>query len=79
MPRVKKRSTAPASWYRAFSANLRRLRAESGLTQVQLAEAIGMTAGAIGHIEAGDTRAIPAHRLRATVDALGCTLEELLP
>ena len=58
-----------------FNANLRRIRKEKGITQEQLAEAVGVTAQAVSKWE---TNSYPdAQLLPAVAKRLGVTIYEL--
>jgi putative transcriptional regulator len=63
--------------------NLKQIREAAGITQADLAEAIGMTQGAIGHYESG--RRTPGVReCRLILAALRkrkvkCTFDQLFP
>ncbi len=59
------------------SRAIRRLRNTAGLTQVELAEKIGVSQGSLSAYESGkDTPSIKT--LIRIADALGCTLDELV-
>lgn len=49
-----------------------------GLSQQQLAAALGITQGAVGHIES-ERRAMPVHVLVGIAAALGCDVNDLIP
>lgn len=55
---------------------IREARREAGLTQKELADAIGVTEPAISHYETG-RRQVTVSKLVAIAMALGCTLDEL--
>jgi transcriptional regulator with XRE-family HTH domain len=61
-----------------YGARLARLRAAAGLSQSELARALGVQPGAINHIEAGRVRP-RADKLRALAMALGVSLEKVVP
>ena len=55
---------------------IRKLRKSAGLTQVQLAEKVGVTQATVSDWERGDY--FPgAQKLPALADALGCTVNDL--
>jgi transcriptional regulator with XRE-family HTH domain len=59
------------SWYKVFMfLQVRRARKEAGLTQEQLASAIGVTARAVAHWEAG-AREPRGKSLKALAEATG--------
>ena len=61
-----------------YGARLARLREAAGLSQSELARALGVQPGAINHIEAG--RVLPrADKLRALALALGVNPEMVVP
>lgn len=60
-----------------FSANLKRIRTDKGLTQKKLAELSGLTIRAIGHYET-DVKNPPADCLIALASALNLSVDELL-
>lgn len=62
----------------SFAERLRAKRAESGLTQAQLARKSGVTRGAISQWETGDVQRVDATPLLRWARALGTTLEYLL-
>lgn len=55
---------------RIVAANIRRLRREHHLTQTELAEAVGLTAGRISQIEGGEVD-LPTGKLIEIANALG--------
>ena len=55
---------------------IREARREAGMTQKELAAAIGVTEPAISHYETGRRR-VPVSLLVPITDALGCKLEDL--
>lgn len=64
-------------------SNLKQIRESAGMTQAELASAIGMTQGAIGHYESGrrtpglaECRLILAALKKRKVK---CTLDQLFP
>ena len=61
-----------------FGERLRDLRRKRELTQEQLAVALGVTRGQIGHLETG-TRGISVPDAVKLAKALGVTLDELIP
>ena len=61
-----------------FSKNLKRLRESKGMSQAELARAVGVHPSMISLLESGATK--PAYdTLLAILLALGVTLEELEP
>ena len=61
-----------------YGARIARLREAAGLTQSDLARALGVQPGAINHIEGG--RVLPrADRLRSLAAALGVTPGRVVP
>jgi putative transcriptional regulator len=59
-----------------FKTTLKQLRKKAGLTQTELAQAIGTSQGAVGHYETG-IKAPKLGKLPAIVNALGVTVAEL--
>lgn len=59
-------------------ANLRRLRERAGLSQRQLAHRIGVCQPRIAEIESGRVRSPRVVILLRLIDALGCTLDQLV-
>lgn len=59
-----------------FSVNLKRIRLESGLTQGQLADMVGMVNSNISHFEGGRAANQPA--LIKLADALNVSVDELI-
>ena len=53
-------------------------REQAGMTQEQLANILGVTSGAISHIE-NDKRRITLDKLDAIIQALGCKFTDILP
>lgn len=63
--------------YKDIGARIRAVRKERGLTQEQLAEAVGVGTTHISHIETGHT--IPSLQvLIGIINELGCSADELL-
>ena len=56
--------------------NIRRYRKSRGMTQAQLAEAVGLTEGAVRHYESG-IRAVKPELLESIADALGVSVNAL--
>lgn len=56
--------------------NIRRYRKLRGMTQAQLAEAVGMTEGAVRHYESG-IRAVKPELLESIADTLGVSVNAL--
>lgn len=65
------------SYEMPFPNKLKDAREEAGLTQQQLAEAIGVTVQALQNYEYGK-RDIKASRLKAISDALGCSMMKVM-
>ncbi len=63
--------------YRALLRVLRRIRIESGITQVELAEKIDETQSFVSKVERGETR-IDLIQLRTISHALGTNLAQLV-
>jgi transcriptional regulator with XRE-family HTH domain len=61
---------------RKVAANLRRLRLQAGLTQTEIAEAIGVSFPQEQKYESGINR-ISASKLFLAARRIGCTLDEL--
>ncbi len=59
-----------------FKTTLKQLRKKAGLTQAELAQAIGTTQGAVGHYEMG-IKAPELAKLPPIAKALGVTVAEL--
>ena len=57
--------------------NLKQVREQAGLTQIQLAERIGCDQSVISRIESGQ-RALTLDRLKSIAKALGVPLAQLL-
>lgn len=57
--------------------NLKRLRVQKGMTQLELAERVGVSGPMITQVERG-TKALNILLAKAIVDVLGCTLDGLL-
>ncbi len=57
---------------------LRQRRDDAGMTQAALGEAVGLTQGAILHLET-DRRAPSLRVLVAIADTLGCRVDDLIP
>lgn len=62
--------------YLALGRRIRQFRKEKGLTQVVLAEMIGMEPSNISHIERGATK-VGLNTLVCIANALGCSLDDL--
>lgn len=62
----------------AFAENLKEKRAQSGLTQAELAERAGVTARTIQNYELGTRRPSNMVVVQRMADALGTTTEQLL-
>lgn len=60
-----------------ISENLKRIREEKGLSQMQLAKLVGVSQGLIGQVERG-SKTLTLPTAKAIVDKLGCTLYDLL-
>lgn len=60
-----------------FNVRLRRMMNATGTTQVQLAESVGLSQGAIGHILTGRTKMVGAHIIFKMAAALDCDAEWL--
>ena len=56
--------------------NIRRYRKSRGMTQAQLAEAVGLTEGAVRHYESG-IRAVKPELLESIADTLGVSVNAL--
>ena len=56
--------------------NIRRYRKSRGMTQAQLAEAVGLTEGAVRHYESG-IRAVKPELVESIADALGVSVNAL--
>lgn len=65
------------SWIRAFGANVRRERANKGLTQEKLAELANLNPRTIQKIEAGDINILLTTIVRVK-RALGCSFDRLI-
>jgi transcriptional regulator with XRE-family HTH domain len=65
-------------FYEDVGRRLRRVRTEAGLTQQDLADAVGLSRASIANMEAG-RQPFPAHMLFALARALDVTVENLLP
>ncbi len=60
-----------------ISENLKRIREEKGLSQMQLARMVGISQGMIAQVERG-SKTLTLPTAKAIVDKLGCTLDDLL-
>jgi len=61
-----------------IGARLAALRLRRGLTQKQVAEALGVSGTFVNQIEAG-SKAVPDEKMDVLLDALGASVEDLLP
>ena len=59
-----------------FGVRLRKLRAEKGMSQKDVADAVGMTQAAISQLESGRRVATPK-TVKRLAEALGVDIEEL--
>jgi transcriptional regulator with XRE-family HTH domain len=64
--------------YRWLGGKIRSLRQDRGLTQADLAVAVGITRASLANIEAGRQRSL-VHTLVALAKGLQCDVCELLP
>src|SRR4051812_2515307 len=64
--------------YAHIGRNVREARKSAGLTQADLADAVGMTRSSIANLEAGRQR-IPVHLLVWIGEILGASPRDLLP
>ena len=55
----------------SLASEIKRLRASVKLSQQALADAVGISQGAIGHLETGRNKSIDVQTLYALCDALG--------
>jgi len=55
----------------AFAERLKVARKASGMTQEQLARAVGITASAVSHLESGSSKSLSMDHIFACADALG--------
>ena len=62
---------------KAIVERMIQIRKTQGITQIEMAERLGMTQGNYGHYERG-VRKLPMERLPDIVQALNTSLEELL-
>ena len=62
-----------------FGHEIKRIRIASGMTQVQLAEKIGITQGSVANLESGRLAALTAEKLYALSDALGVSCDHWRP
>jgi transcriptional regulator with XRE-family HTH domain len=65
-------------FYEEVGRRLRRARTNAGLTQLQVAERVGLSRASIANIEAGRQQ-FPLHVLILLADALNVSGHELLP
>lgn len=63
--------------YSGIGAQIRALRKERNMTQEQLAEAAGLGATHVSHVENGTTK-LSVRALIAIINALDCSADELL-
>jgi transcriptional regulator with XRE-family HTH domain len=71
--------TEAIDWfYTQVGGHIRRTRAGAGLTQLNLADRIGLTRSSVANIEGGRQR-IPLHTLVAIASVLNAPLGDLLP
>ena len=64
--------------YEAIGDRIRAARARSRMTQIELAQRVGLTRSSIANVEAGRQRAM-IHALLQIADVLGVSLGELVP
>lgn len=62
-----------------FGLEIKRLRLEKGLTQVQLAEKIRITQGAVASLESGRKTGVATETLYLLSDALGVSADHWRP
>ena len=62
----------------SFARNLARIRKEKGLSQMQLAECVGVSKGTIGNYESGRRVRIPVNIALELASALNVDLHRLL-
>lgn len=65
------------TFFKTLGARIAELRGRQGLTQTQLASALGLTQQQLGHYEVGRRR-VPVSLLAPLADELGVSIEELL-
>ena len=70
-------SNEERAFFIAFGERLAQLRKAQGLTQVQLAELLGVSQQAVTAYESGQRR-VPISSLPALADTLGVSIEELI-
>jgi transcriptional regulator with XRE-family HTH domain len=63
----------------SFGDELKRLRETKGLSQRALGDLVGLTQGAIGHVETGRRQGVGADVLYKLCDALGVSCEHFRP
>ena len=56
---------------KSLASEVKRLRTDAKLSQQALADAVGVSQGAIGHIESGRNKSLDVQTLYALCDALG--------
>ena len=64
--------------YAAVGSRVRRARVDAGMTQVQLADVLGISRSSVANLESGRQR-ISVWRLASLAQALGCSRHDLLP
>lgn len=62
-----------------YGDTIRALREQRGMTQMQLAELLGVRQSAVANMESGLVQFSGVDRLRKVASALGVTLEDLIP
>lgn len=62
-----------------YGENIRALREQRGMTQSQLAELLGLKQTAVAAMESGLTQFSGVNRLRQVANALGVSLEDIVP
>jgi len=74
----KQRKASIEAFYKDLGANIKRLREAAGITQAELAAAVGIERSSIANIEAGRQRTM-AHHLVFLGYMLDCKPSELIP